>query len=227
VTTLPPAPATAADPEAAYYQAVEEFFVSRRGDPLFLSNADWLLIRKWRRAGTPLRIVLRGIADALDAHAHSWSRERKVGSLAYCASEVDAARERWERALAFGREEGVRVDEALAGFADALEAATGLGATAAPLARRLAVELRERAPAPGDPAALERWLSAQEKALVEALSADAGPAEVAAFEAAVEGELAPYRDRMPDRVLSQIRRDAVTRRLLDAHGLTRLSLLLL
>ena len=31
---------TAVDPEAAYYQAVEEFFVSRRGDPLFLSNAD-------------------------------------------------------------------------------------------------------------------------------------------------------------------------------------------
>ena len=30
-----------AHPEAAYYQTVEEFFVSRRGEPL-LSNADWL-----------------------------------------------------------------------------------------------------------------------------------------------------------------------------------------
>jgi hypothetical protein len=95
------APAVAVpDPEAAYYQSVEEFFVSRRGDPLFLSNADWLLIRKWRQAGTPLRIVLRGIADALDAHAHSFSRDRKVGSLAYCAAEVEVARERWQRALA-------------------------------------------------------------------------------------------------------------------------------
>ena len=88
----------AADPEAEYYQTVEEFFVSHRGDPLFLSNADWNLVRQWRRAGLPLRVVLRGIKDALDAHAHGWSRGRKVGSLAYCAGEVDAARERWERA---------------------------------------------------------------------------------------------------------------------------------
>jgi hypothetical protein len=215
----------AADPEAAYYQAVEEFFVSRRGDPLFLSNADWLLIRKWRQAGTPLRIVLRGIADALDAHAHSWSRDRKVGSLAYCASEVEAARERWERALAFDREEGVRVDEALAGFADALDAADRLGPVAAALARLLSAELRRRAAEPPDPAALEVWLSAQEKALMAAITRDAGVDAVAATESAVDTELAPYRDRMPARVLSQIRKDAVTRRLLESHGLARLSLL--
>ncbi len=72
----------AADPEAGYYQAVEEYFVSRRGDPLFLSNADWNLVRRWRLAGIPLRVVLRGIRDALDGHAHGWSRQRKVGSLA-------------------------------------------------------------------------------------------------------------------------------------------------
>ena len=88
---MPEAPADTALEEAAYYQSIEEFFVSRRGDPLFLSNADWLLIRKWRRAGLPLRIVMRGITDALDGHAHSWGRKRKVGSLAYCAAEVDAS----------------------------------------------------------------------------------------------------------------------------------------
>ena len=95
-----------ADPEASYYQTIEEFFVSKRGDPLFLSNADWLLIKRWRGAGVPLRIVLRGIADALDSHAHSWGRDRKVGSLAYCAAEVDAASERWllPQSLREGRE---------------------------------------------------------------------------------------------------------------------------
>jgi hypothetical protein len=219
------APVTASDPEAAYYQAVEEFFVSRRGDPLFLSNADWLLIRKWRQAGTPLRIVLRGIADALDSHAHSFSRDRKVGSLAYCAAEVDVARERWQRALAFDREEGGRVEDVLAAFADALQGAPGLGAAAAPLARSLAEELHRRAAGPQDPAALEGWLAAQEKALVEALARDAGPDAVAAIVAAVDGELAPYRERMPARVLSQIRKDSVARRLLERHGLTRLTLL--
>ena len=219
------APTLRADPEASYYQTIEEFFVSRRGDPLFLSNADWLLIRKWRSAGIPLRIVLRGIADALDSHAHSWGRDRKVGSLAYCAAEVEAARERWQRALAFGREEGTRVDEALAAFAEALAAARGLGAAGTSAARRLEEEMRRRADAPQDPAALESWLSAQEKDLVAALARDAGPGAVAEVEAIVDGELAPYRERMPARVLSQIRRDAVTRRLLEAHGLPRLSLL--
>jgi hypothetical protein len=213
------------DPEAAYYQAVEEFFVSRRGDPLFLSNADWLLIRKWRQAGTPLRIVLRGIADALDAHAHSWSRDRKVGSLAYCAAEVDTARERWQRALAFDGEEGVRVEDALAGFADALQAGAGLGASGAAIARGLAAELRQRAGEPQDPAALEAWLTAQEKLLVEAVKADGGAPAVAAIESAVDAELAPYRERMPPKVLAQIRRESVTRRLLESHGLPRLSLL--
>jgi hypothetical protein len=213
------------DPEAAYYQSVEEFFVSRRGDPLFLSNADWLLIRKWRQAGTPLRIVLRGIADALDAHAHSFSRDRKVGSLAYCAAEVDAARERWQRALAFDREEGVRVDEALASFADALEAATGLGPAGAGRAASLAAELRQRAAATPDAPALESWLASEEKRLVEEIAADAGAAAVASVESVVDAELAPYRERMPARVLSQMRRDSVTRRLLEAHALPRLSLL--
>src|SRR4029079_16099606 len=113
------APADAALQEAASYPLIQEVFVSRRGDPLFLSNADWLLIRKWRRAGLPLRIVMRGIADALDGHAHSWGRKRKVGSLAYCAAEADAARERWQRALSFDDETETSVTAALAGFASA------------------------------------------------------------------------------------------------------------
>jgi hypothetical protein len=114
--------AHAAHEEAAYYQTIEEFFVSRRGDPLFLSNADWLLIRKWRRSGLPLRIALRGIADALDGHAHSWGRKRKVGSLAYCAAEVDAARERWQRALSFDDEAETSVSAEASGMPFSLSA---------------------------------------------------------------------------------------------------------
>jgi hypothetical protein len=213
------------DPEAAYYQAVEEFFVSRRGDPLFLSNADWLLIRKWRTAGLPLRVVLRGIADALDSHAHSWARHRKVGSLAYCAAEVDAARDRWERALAVGGDGGPDLAVALAGFAAALDSAATLGPAATGTAADLARELRERA-GEGVVAAreVEPWLSAREAALLAAIEKDVGAGEVARLRAGVEAELAPYRDRMPERVLAQIRKDALARRLLAAHGLPRLSL---
>lgn len=212
------------EPEAAYYQAVEEFFVARRGDPLFLSNADWLLIRRWRQAGTPLRVVLRGITDALDSHAHSWSRARKVGSLAYCAAEVDAARERWERALSLGTEAGVDAASALSGFASALEAARGLGSRSARLAAELARDLRARARDPGAPRELEDWLGRREAELLDALRRETPAARLAAVESAVDADLAPYRERMPARVLGQVRADAIARRRLESHALPRLSL---
>ena len=202
---------------------MEEFFVSRRGDPLILSNADWHLIRKWRTAGLPLRVVLRGITDALDSHAHSWSRARKVGSLAYCAAEVDVAAERWRRALALGEEEGVSAESALRGFADALDGARELGPRSAPVARDLAVEIRARAE-DGALRDLESWLVEREASLRAALEADMGRAAVDAIAEAVDRDLAPYRDRMPARVLEQVRMESLTRRVLEAHGLPRLSL---
>jgi hypothetical protein len=212
------------DPEASYYQTIEEFFVSRRGDPLFLSNADWLLIRKWRGAGIPLRIVLRGIADALDSHAHSWGRDRKVGSLAYCAAEVDAASERWQRALAMGGAERQDADAFLARYAESLAGAERLGPLSRPVARGLADALAARAaegPASRD---LEEWLKEKESLLLEALRRDMGAAKVAALEAEIDHDLSPYAARMPARVLAQIRAQSLARRVLEVHGLGRLSL---
>jgi hypothetical protein len=192
-----------------------------------LSNADWHLIRKWRTAGLPLRVVLRGITDALDSHAHSWSRNRKVGSLAYCATEVDTAAERWRRALALGEEEGVSVESALRGFADALEAGVGFGPRAAALAREIAGEMRLRSGGGGAVRDLEPWLAQREAALREALEEDMGRAALEEMVRAVESDLAPYQGRMPDRVLEQVRSGSVARRVLEAHGLPRLSLFLL
>jgi hypothetical protein len=191
-----------------------------------LSNADWHLIRKWRTAGLPLRVVLRGITDALDSHAHSWSRNRKVGSLAYCAAEVDTAAERWRRALALGEEEGVSVDAALRGFAEALEAAGPSGPRSAAVARQIAAELRLRS---GGEAMreLEPWLAEREATLRAALEEEMGPGAMGAIVRAVESDLAPYRGRMPERVLEQVRSESVARRVLEAHGLPRLSLFLL
>lgn len=215
------------DPEAEYYQSVEEFFVSRRGDPLFLSNPDWLLVREWRREGLPLRIVLRGISDALDSHAHSFSRHRKVASLAYCKAEVEAARQRWERALADGEEEGVATPGFLNGLAEALRAASGLGPRAAALVPELAEALRARSGEPQQVRALEPWLQAEERRLLEALRADLGEEAVLRLEAEVEADLAAYRDRLPERVLSEVRSESLARRVLEVHGLPRLSLFVL
>lgn len=223
-TSTPPAPRedgpAAADPEAAYFQGIEEFFVSHRGDPLFLSNADWTLIRKWRAAGVPLRIVLRGIRDALDGHAHSWGRKRKVGSLSYCAGEVEAARARWHHALALGHE-GPSANDALGVFASALTRAT-LG----PRARSASQDIARDLPAWAgeDVAQLEPRLSAAERALSAAIRDDLDPGALAVLEAEVDADLAPYRARMPEKVLAQVRGGSLTRRLLETVGLPRLSL---
>jgi hypothetical protein len=217
-----PSPA-GADAEAAYYQAVEEYFVSRRGDPLFLSNADWNRVRTWRLAGLPLRIVLRGIRDALDSHAHGWSRDRKVKSLAYCEPSVEAAGERWRRALALGAEDGQDAAGALRGFADDLERASGLGPRGREVAARVASELRERAGA-GALDEVTAWLSEREAQLVAAIGADLGPERERALRDEVEASLERWRARMPERVIETLRREKVARRMLEAHGLPRLSL---
>jgi hypothetical protein len=212
------------DPEAAYYQEVEEYFVSRRGDPLFLSNADWNLVRKWRLAGLPLRVVLRGIRDALDAHGHGWSRDRKVGSLAYCAHEVDAARERWERALVLGRDEGGGggAAAALEAFACDLERAS-VPPSVRPVADAIARELRERR---GDDGleTLTGWLAHCEERLLQALAAAESGERRADLDAEVDAALAPWRGRMPAPVLEQLRRESLARRRLESYGLPRLSL---
>lgn len=216
--------APAPDPEASYYQAVEDCFVARRGDPLFLSNADWLLIRRWRLAGIPLRVVLRGVGDALDGHAHSWGRKRKVGSLAYCEAEVEAARDRWERAMALGREQEGSPAAALRGFAEAVERARGALPALREQMAGLEGRLRDWSDHPPGLRTLEPLLRAEEAALVTRLVRDLGPATVSALEGAADAELAPYATRMPAKVLAQIRSDSVARRVLGAYGLPRLSL---
>ena len=212
------------DPEAEYFQTIEEFFVSRRGAPLFLSSRDWHVARKWRRAAIPLRVVLRGITDALDAHAHSWSRERKVVSLAYCASEVQAAQVRWQRALALGTDEPSQIDGFLDRLSAALASARGLAAAVAVVRDGVVAGVSERRGAGVPAAALDTWLQEREGELVGALRKAAAPAALAELEAEVERDLQPYRERLPPPVLTQVRSEGLRRRLIEAAGLPRLSL---
>src|SRR5205809_13693 len=44
---------------AAYYRAVEEAFVRRRGAAMLLSPRDWSLIGEWIDVGVPLRVARR------------------------------------------------------------------------------------------------------------------------------------------------------------------------
>jgi hypothetical protein len=211
------------DPDAEYFQAIEDYFVSRRGDPLFLSNADWVLIRRWREQGLPLRVVQRGIADAMDSHEHSWARHKKVGSLRYCAAEVATAAERWRRALAGGHD-APALSGALGGIAQALRASTTLGAHARRAADDIAEELVARVESNAAPEALEAWLRESEARLLAAIDADTPEAARQALADEVERDLAPYGGRLPAKVLAQVRAESHARRRLSQHGLPRLSL---
>jgi hypothetical protein len=168
--------------------------------------------------------VLRGITDALDSHAHSWGRDRKVGSLAYCAAEVDTARERWQRALAYETGERIGAAEFLGQLADALERAAGQGPAAAAIARATAAALRARIETPLDPQRLERWLGEQERAFLGAADRDDGGAARRHATVEVDAALARYRERMPAAVLEKVREESIARRLLERFGLPRFSL---
>jgi hypothetical protein len=219
-----PAGDASQDPEIAYYQAVEEHFVSLRGDPLFLSNADWLLIRRWKTMGIPLRVVLRGIKDALDSHAHSFRRNEKVASLRYCSSEVEAAHERWHKALRPGSGKADRVSARLSQLASVLDAAAEADERIRAACVRVRAAIESRAVSPGKPEACEAWLRRQETALVKELRRIIGSGwEEIAGE--VDADLAPYVGRMPTAVLDRVRAESITRRALEAFGLPRLSLL--
>jgi hypothetical protein len=208
--------------EAAYYQAVEEYFVTRRAESLTISNADWTLIRRWRKASVPLRVVLRGIADAFDSHAHSWARGRAVGSLRYCETQVDEAYERWERALAGGGSSEAPLD-VCARVRGALEqAAEHLLGPLGDCVTAILAEWASDAPSAG--AKLEAWLREREERLLREVRRALGSETVAQVTEEIETDLRPYRERLPERVLQQVREESQRRRLLEIAGLPRLTL---
>jgi hypothetical protein len=73
-----------------YFTEIEEEFVRRRGSHLLVSPLDWSLMETWKQRGVPLHIVLRGINASFDTYEQRVHRGRKVNSLFYCRSEVDA-----------------------------------------------------------------------------------------------------------------------------------------
>jgi hypothetical protein len=221
------------DPDARYFQDAERAFVSRRGDPLFISNADWVRLRRWKKKGVPLRVIRRGIEDAFDLHAHSFQRGLKVRSMRYCEAAIEAAADRWRRALTEGlpgrraADVGIeRIDEALrvrlagGGRGSRLE---GPIARARAALRDLPTE-RGAAALPRIDAALRRAEDALAADLEALLSTDEGAEGIAALRLAAEASTAAYRHRMPPAVYADLVEESVRRRLLNRFGVPRLIL---
>lgn len=213
------------EPEIAYFREIERAFVERRGDPLFISNADWVFLAKLWKKGVPKRVVLRGMTDAFDAHAHSFARKQKIRSLKFCEAEITAAVDRYRRAL---QAEGPS-RRGLSGAIAKLE--ESLGAIEAPVEMARAIAGARRglleivAALDKDKAyEVDRPLARIEDGLVETASAVLGPETVNDLEKTSRAATEAYKSRMPARVYETLIGESVRRKILQRFSLPRLLL---
>lgn len=213
------------DPEVEFFRDIERAFIERRGHPLFISNADWVYLARLRKRGIPKRIILRGLTDAFDAHAHSFARKQRVRSLRFCEPQIDAAVERYRRAARADGSPGARgLRGALLNLASRLDAASSPGALGMEVARvREALEAASRGPSL-DPAAAEALTAGLEESLATAARAQAGADEVSRLEAESRKATETFAQRMPGRVYEELIAEATRRKLLASFGLPRLLL---
>ena len=231
-----------------YFTEIEEHFQRRRGGLLLLSTLDWALIETWKDAGIPLQAVLRGIDAAFDRYEQRPSKSKKINSLAYCSQEVLTAAEAMKEAAvgtASGDTAGAAASsiertsgfepQAIAAFlrknaeqlAGAKLPAGGVGSPDA-LACESAATLRELA---GEVLSktmrledLERRLTVMEEKLLASLLAATPDHDLVGVRAQADRELAPYRSKMPGPQIDQLLKQYIHKRLLEKHGLPRLSL---
>lgn len=220
-----------------YFTEIEEHFQRRRGTTLLLSTLDWALIETWKDAGIPLAAVLRGIDDAFERRAKRPS-PRKVNSLAYCAQAVMTAAEDMKEAAVgvapaeAAKESGPEPAE-IAAYLErnaAQSEAAKLPDAAQNVAREAAHTLRDLASALKGSAVrppledLERRLTAMEEKLLAALVAASPDEELVRVRAEADHDIAPYRRKLSAAHIGQLHRQYVHKRLLEQHGLPRLSL---
>jgi hypothetical protein len=223
-----------------YFTEIEEHFQRQRSSTLLLSTLDWALIETWKDAGIPLAAVLRGIDSTFERYAQRPARSRKINGLAYCSQEVLAAAEDTKEAAVgtakpSSEAKGMDAGEIVAFLrrnAEQLEQAQlPESATASPraAAAQTAGTLRELADqVEASPTSnledLERRLTVMEEKLFAVLLAGAPDEMLVQVRTAADRELAPYRRKMPTAQIQQLHKQFVNKRLLEEHGLPRLSL---
>lgn len=220
-----------------YFTEIEEHFQRHRSSTLLLSTLDWALIETWKDAGIPLAAVLRGIDATFEHYAKRPARSRKINGLAFCSQEVLTAAEDMKEAAvgtapSANAPKGIDADEIVAFLlknADRLESAKlPATTTASPhaAASETARSLRELAEKVSATSLedLERRLTVLEEKLFAVLHAAAADEALFQIRSAADRELAPYRSKMPAAQIEQLHKQFVNKRLLEEHGLPRLSL---
>jgi hypothetical protein len=217
-----------------YFTDIEEHFQRRRGTILLLSTLDWALIETWKDAGIPLEAVLRGIDATFDKWDKRPTKTRKVNGLGFCAQEVLAAAEEIREAeVGTARstkpESSLPADEVgayLKRNAEAVEKSRPrLPAAVQQLAAESIATLRELAGSGSTNFEdLERRLTVLEDKLLAALLASTPDEVLVAVRADADRELASFRSKMSAAQIDQLMKQYIHKRLLERHGLPRLSL---
>ena len=215
-----------------YFTEIEERFQKRRGSALLLSTLDWALIETWKDAGIPLEAALRGIDETFDKYDRRPSRSKKVNSLAYCSQEVLSAAEEMKEA-AVGASPAKPSDSGTLHLDDVrkfLEKNAGIVAKLSMPGAQAAADSLKTAAAdlPGSSSLkmeeLERRLTVMEEKLFAALFASTSDDELIQVRREADSAMAPYRSKMPSSQIEQLQKQFVHKRLLEKHGVPRLSL---
>ncbi len=210
------------EPEIDYFRDIERAFVERRGDPLFISNSDWVFLAKLRKKGIPKRVVLRGMTDAFDAHAHSFARKQKIRSLKFCETEITAAVDRYRRALQAEGPSRRSLGSAITKLAEKIAALDAPPAMAMAIATARRSLLEIAAAVEKDRAYdAEKALAGLEDRLVEAAAAGLGAEAVSAIEEASRDATGAYKSRMPASVYETLIEESVRRKILQRFSLPR------
>jgi hypothetical protein len=213
----------------AYLEAVESFFLARRGRGLMLSPADAHLVRDLQESGVPAEVVCRAVARAFEA------RERPPRSLRACAGFIEAEVSLW-RAKEVGRNawdpelERRRVERQLAALLARIEAA-GRHARddvarqahrrAWRSVRDLLESVRQRSDA--HPRVARALADLESRLLADALAA-LPPAEALVLRERAEARVAPRRHSASDRAFAAALRAAAEAEARTALGLVPLVL---
>ncbi len=228
------------DNYSSYFSEIEQRFQQRRGSILMLSTLDWALIETWREAGVPLGAVLQGIDNAFDKYEQRAARAyagkarlRKVNGLAWAAQSVMLAAEAaTEAATGVNKESAASAESGLENDTISLWLrgnAERLSQSRMEPALAIAVRLQELASAleTGNGPTLEeleRTLTVLEEKLHTALLACTPELELVALREQLSRELAPHRSRMQVVQIRQVEQQFLQKRLLESHGLPRLSI---
>lgn len=213
-----------------YFTEVEEAFVRRRGQQLFISSKDWALIEHWKDRGIPLHVAIRGIEDVFDTRERSGNLG-KVSTLSYCSSAIEEGFLAWSASQVGAST--ADYDESTFSRASIQDHIDTVLVALAALRRPEIVEdvqiaiyrLAElRRTMSDDPEAVDRSLADIEAHLDTAMLTHWNPKEFDALEYEVQEQLKGYKSAMEEDAYNNTASLMLLKKLREVSGIPRMSL---